>query len=162
MYRLWVDPPVELGERRDVAREHARAAHDHAALHPAGELRLNANGDGKIGEWPKCNELQLAWLFTERLNHGVDSVATCCFAALERQPDVAHAVSAVHMLRGGEGANERHLCTGMYRDALAAQFSRVEGILHAELHRNVADHNRHADDFGVRMLERHDDRHDVI
>ena len=66
------------------------------------------------------------------------------------------------MLRGGEWSNERHLCTGMNGNALAAHLIGIESVLHAELHRNVADHDRHADDFGVRVLQRHHDRDDVI
>ena len=84
MHRLWVNPPVELGEWRDVAWEHAGAAHEHAALHPAGELRLNANGEGKVGERPKGNELELAWLLAEGLNHFVYCVVAGRLAALQR------------------------------------------------------------------------------
>ena len=68
----------------------------------------------------------------------------------------------MHMLRGGEWSNERHLRAGMYGNALAAHFIGVESVLHTELHRNVADHDRHADDFGVRMLKCHHDCHDII
>ena len=83
VHRLWVDPPVEFGEWRDVAWEHSGAAHQHAALHPAGELRLNANGEGKVGERPKRNELEFAWLLAEGFNHFVHRVVACCLAALQ-------------------------------------------------------------------------------
>ena len=162
MHRLWVNPPVEFSKWRDVAWKHAGAAHDHAALHPARELRLNANGEGKVGERPQRNEFEFAWLLAEGFNHLVHSVVARSLAALQRQPDVAHAVGTMHMLRGGEGSNERHLCTCVHRNGLAAQLIGVEGILHAELHRNIADHDRHADDFGVRVLERHDNGDDVV
>ena len=66
------------------------------------------------------------------------------------------------MLRGGERPNERHLCTGMNGNALAAQLSRVEGVLDAELHRHVADHDRHTNNLGVRVLQRHDNGDDVV
>ena len=66
------------------------------------------------------------------------------------------------MLRGGEWANERHLCTSMHGNALAAQLNGVESVLHAELHRNVTDHDRHANDFGVWVLECHDNGDDVV
>ena len=66
------------------------------------------------------------------------------------------------MLRGGERANEWHLCAGVNGNALAAQLSRVQGVLYAELHWNIANDDRHTNNFGVRMLERHDDSDDVI
>ena len=66
------------------------------------------------------------------------------------------------MLRGGEGANERHLCTGMNWNALATHLIGVEGVLHAELYRHVTDHDRHTNNLGVRVLQRHDNGDDVV
>ena len=84
MHRLWVNPPVEFGEWRDVAWEHTRAAHDHATLYPACELRLNANRESEVGERPKRNELEFAWLFAECFDHFVYRVVAGSLPALQR------------------------------------------------------------------------------
>ena len=68
----------------------------------------------------------------------------------------------MHVLGGGERANEGQLRASVDGHYGTTQLSGVEGVLYPHLHRNIADHHRHTDHLGGRVFERHDDRDRVV
>jgi hypothetical protein len=71
---LGIEPPVELGRRRDVARHLDGAAHVDDPPHQRDDLGVLAERQRQVGERPDGQDRHLARVGLDRVDQEVDSV----------------------------------------------------------------------------------------
>ena len=139
---LGVVVDVGLGGRRDIALGD-RAAHDHDFLDERHDARVLEDGQRDVGQRADRDERELPGHLVDHLDDQVGGEAGIGLAARGRQLDVAHAVLAVHELRGDELLGQRAPGAARDRDVAApGQRDELERVLQALLAGHVSGNDR--------------------
>ena len=160
--RLGVGPDVELRDRRDVPDGVGGAAHHHERVQLRDDVGSELERARDVRQRAERHERQLAGPRPNGLDKNFGGIAGGGLAAVQLEPDVAHAIRAVHVVRELLRTRARHRGARVHWHSGAHEVTRVERVLDGEVERHVAGDDSDRLDLYAGMPQRHQQRDRVV
>ena len=146
MRRFRVEGDVEFGRRGDVAVRGDRAAHDHEALDPLRQGRIELERQRDVGQRAERDQQQFAGVLVRQPQDRECGVLGLGRRASRRVPDIAEAVAPMHVGGIGRRMQQRIGAAGVDRHVVTpGDFAQLQGIAHGVLEADVAGGDGQAD-----------------